>query len=189
VLMHLPSRDDVLNRLVRALRPGGWLVVEDFDCETARDGPALDGARGGLKIVDGLLAVLTANGADCRYGRRLPMSLQERGLIEIGAESHAFVWVGASPGAELLQASVEQVRDRMISLGRVSDHEIDAERALLNDSGVGFPSPTMWTVWGRRSPHGSDIRHVFGSQHQLYLRGRLIAADTHEEMIGPRKGH
>ena len=31
VLEHLPARDDVLARLVAALRPGGWLLVEDVD--------------------------------------------------------------------------------------------------------------------------------------------------------------
>lgn len=31
VLAHLPARDQVLPRLVASLRPGGWLVVEDFD--------------------------------------------------------------------------------------------------------------------------------------------------------------
>jgi SAM-dependent methyltransferase len=31
VLSWLPDRDTVISRLVAALRPGGWLVVEDFD--------------------------------------------------------------------------------------------------------------------------------------------------------------
>ena len=31
VLVHLPERDRVLTALAAALRPGGWLVVEDFD--------------------------------------------------------------------------------------------------------------------------------------------------------------
>jgi trans-aconitate methyltransferase len=31
VLCHLPGRDEAMRRMVRALRPGGWLVVEDFD--------------------------------------------------------------------------------------------------------------------------------------------------------------
>ena len=30
VLSHLPQRGDVMVRLVQALRPGGWLVIEDF---------------------------------------------------------------------------------------------------------------------------------------------------------------
>ncbi|OLZ65342.1 hypothetical protein AV521_32160 [Streptomyces sp. IMTB 2501] len=32
VLLHLPERLSVLRRLVSALRPGGWLVLEEFDC-------------------------------------------------------------------------------------------------------------------------------------------------------------
>src|SRR5215471_18531014 len=31
VLVHLPERDRILAALAAALRPGGWLVVEDFD--------------------------------------------------------------------------------------------------------------------------------------------------------------
>ncbi|HZM84459.1 MAG TPA: class I SAM-dependent methyltransferase [Candidatus Limnocylindrales bacterium] len=33
VLTHLPERDEVLARLVAALRPGGWLLIEDVDIE------------------------------------------------------------------------------------------------------------------------------------------------------------
>jgi SAM-dependent methyltransferase len=33
VLVHLPSRDAVLNRLATALKPGGWLVLEEFGNE------------------------------------------------------------------------------------------------------------------------------------------------------------
>src|SRR5262252_2571366 len=31
VLMHLPEREQVLARLAAALKPGGWLVAEEFD--------------------------------------------------------------------------------------------------------------------------------------------------------------
>ena len=31
VLVHVPDRDQALRRMVSALRPGGWLLVEDFD--------------------------------------------------------------------------------------------------------------------------------------------------------------
>ncbi len=31
VLEHLPAREQVLTQLVAALRPGGWLLVEDTD--------------------------------------------------------------------------------------------------------------------------------------------------------------
>jgi len=31
VLIHVPAREQALQRMITALRPGGWLVVEDFD--------------------------------------------------------------------------------------------------------------------------------------------------------------
>jgi chemotaxis methyl-accepting protein methylase len=31
VLLHLPQRDVVIQRLISALAPGGWLVLEEFD--------------------------------------------------------------------------------------------------------------------------------------------------------------
>ncbi len=31
VLIHVPAREQALQRMVAALSPGGWLVVEDFD--------------------------------------------------------------------------------------------------------------------------------------------------------------
>jgi trans-aconitate methyltransferase len=40
VLSHLPQRGDVMQRLVQALRPGGWLVIEDFwGCPTSAERP------------------------------------------------------------------------------------------------------------------------------------------------------
>jgi ubiquinone/menaquinone biosynthesis C-methylase UbiE len=31
VLIHVPAREQALQRMVTALKPGGWLVIEDFD--------------------------------------------------------------------------------------------------------------------------------------------------------------
>lgn len=35
VLSHLPARDGALERMIASLRPGGWLLVEDFDIVVA----------------------------------------------------------------------------------------------------------------------------------------------------------
>jgi ubiquinone/menaquinone biosynthesis C-methylase UbiE len=41
VLMHLPERDAVLGRLINALKPGGWLIDEEFDSLSLRANPEL----------------------------------------------------------------------------------------------------------------------------------------------------
>lgn len=45
VLIHLPARDEVLSRLRLALKPGGWLVCEEFDRVSAPPDPAASPAR------------------------------------------------------------------------------------------------------------------------------------------------
>jgi ubiquinone/menaquinone biosynthesis C-methylase UbiE len=40
VLMHLPERDAVLARLIKALKPGGWLLDEEFDVLSMYTDPA-----------------------------------------------------------------------------------------------------------------------------------------------------
>lgn len=35
LLEHLPARDEVLANIIRAAKPGGWVLVEDFDWATA----------------------------------------------------------------------------------------------------------------------------------------------------------
>ena len=64
VLSHLPQRGDVMVRLVQALRPGGWLVIEDFSGAFERGtepvGPAERGsARSMRRWVNSLHAPTT----------------------------------------------------------------------------------------------------------------------------------
>ena len=39
VLLHIPERAAVLEKLVAALKPGGWLVIEDFDTTSVLPDP------------------------------------------------------------------------------------------------------------------------------------------------------
>ena len=42
MLLHVPTASTVLNRLVPALKPCGWLVIEDFDDCVDRTLPSVD---------------------------------------------------------------------------------------------------------------------------------------------------
>lgn len=82
VLEHLPERDTVLDRLVAALAPGGWLVVESltsFPVQAAAD----DDFRSAMLAVEAVLA--RTIGTDCTWSRRVPVGLLDRGLVEVGA--------------------------------------------------------------------------------------------------------
>src|SRR4051812_49682906 len=74
--------------MVAALRPGGWLLVEDADPELQplacldESGPA---QRRANRLRRAFRELMARRGADLRYGRTLPRALREAGLADVAA--------------------------------------------------------------------------------------------------------
>ena len=147
VLMHLPSAEDVLARMVRALRPGGWLVVEEFDVAP----PAGSDVGVAPKTSLALRAVLEKAGVDLTFGRRLPALFRAAGLENIGAEGRTCLWTGRSAGARLMYANYVGMRDAILSTRLVDPVEFTRDLERLGDVEFLTSSPAMWSVWGQRS--------------------------------------
>jgi 2-polyprenyl-3-methyl-5-hydroxy-6-metoxy-1,4-benzoquinol methylase len=76
VLSHLVERDTALTRIVAALKPGGWLLVEEPDLASMLPDPGMDAvaARVFNDMKTALMEVLAARGVDARYGRLLSVN-------------------------------------------------------------------------------------------------------------------
>jgi len=154
VLMHLPARDEVLPRLLTALKPGGWLVCEEFDRVSLPPDPTAAPGEIALKTHQAMGHLHDDQGVDKRYGRALFARFREIGLTELGAEARLVMVQAGSWGARLLRASYERRRRAMIDAGYVTDEEFDADLARLEAVDFMMPSPLMWTAWGRRPLEG-----------------------------------
>ena len=150
VLMHLPDRDRALPRLVTALKPGGWILAEEFDSLSVRPDPAANPAETACKALLVLHEVLAEHGVDLRYGRRLAGCFRACGLNEVSAEGRMFLWPGRSAGAELLRANFEQLRGAMLASGRITAAELERDLARLAEDDFQMPSAIMWATSGRR---------------------------------------
>jgi SAM-dependent methyltransferase len=150
VLMHLPQRDRVLERLTKALRPGGWLLAEEFDTLSMPPDPRINPAESLLKTDLAMREVMTARGVDLRYGRLLPARLRASGLVDVNAEGRVPLWRGGAAGGALLRANFEQLRDAILATGRVGPEEFAHDLARLDDEDFMRPSSVMWAAWGRR---------------------------------------
>jgi SAM-dependent methyltransferase len=150
VLVHLPERERVLERLVMAVKPGGWLVIEEFGAPDMRAEPELDPTETRVKALEVLKQVTPTRGVDRLYGRRVAGRLQALGLTDIGAEGRVFRYSGGSAGAAVTRAGVEQLRDAILATGLITEQEFEADLARLDDPSVAYPSPLLWTTWGRR---------------------------------------
>jgi hypothetical protein len=150
VLMHLPAREQVLSRLLSALKPGGWLVCEEFDRLSAAPDSDVSPGEILLKTHEAMGQVHHDQGVAPRYGRLLFGRLREMGFEALGAEARLVMVQSGSWGASLLRASYERRRRAMIDAGYVTEEEFDADLARMDAADFMTPSPLMWSVWGRR---------------------------------------
>jgi SAM-dependent methyltransferase len=149
VLVHLPERERALERMIAALKPGGWLVDEEFDASVSPD-PTVNPEEVLSKTHAAMTRVMASRGVDRNFGLRLFGRLQAHGLKNVTAEGRAFMWQGGSPGASLLRSNYEQLRGAMIEAGYITQQEFDKDVSQLQDPTFIVPSPILWTASGQR---------------------------------------
>jgi SAM-dependent methyltransferase len=150
VLLHLPKREEALTNMISALKPGGWLVVEEYDSFSMPPDPAVSPGEILLKTQVAMLKFLEDGGVNRRFGRLLFGRLRTHGLTSVGAEARVFMCQSASPGASMLRANLEQLREAMIGRGHITQQQYDEDMARLEDQHFFTPSSILWSAWGRR---------------------------------------
>ena len=155
VLFHVPTREQALQRMMTALKPGGWLILDEYD-RTLIDlsYPTTDVVASALyhKMFEALSRVMEARGIDLAWGRSLYRRLQEFGLVGVGMEGYMFVWKGRSACASMMRANFEQVREKATGARFITNEEVDQVFSLLDDPDFAISQHLMFTSWGRR-PH------------------------------------
>jgi ubiquinone/menaquinone biosynthesis C-methylase UbiE len=180
VLLHVPQRQQALDKLIAALKPRGWLVIEDFDGRVIdRTIPVSDAAAAAIfkRAGGALVRLMEERGFEVEWGRGLYSRLKAAGLTEVGTEGHMAVWERGSLGTSLDTANYGQVRREAVAKGLITDAEIDAVLARLDAPDFAVFSPVMFTAWGRRPGlAASQSDHVVLASRQ--------AGEQH-----PPKGH
>ncbi|MBO2452401.1 methyltransferase domain-containing protein [Actinomadura barringtoniae] len=150
VLIHLPERLAALDKLVRSLRPGGVLALDEFDLPLVQVLKAPDEAAAALftKVHDAMIRAVQGRGADPMWGSHAYGALVDAGLGDVRSLTYAESWTGGSPGTDLHRVNVEQVRAQM---DQVDDAELAAFWDLLRDPGFAVASYPLITTWGRRA--------------------------------------
>lgn len=156
VLMHLPGREKALRRMISALKPGGWLVDEEYDSSSMPPDPVVSPGEVLLQTQVALMKVLEDGGVDRRFGRVLLGRLQAHGLVSTGAEARVFMWRGGSAGASLVRATYELLRGAMIERNYVTPQQFEEDVARLDDPDFRMPSSILWSAWGRR-PNSGEV--------------------------------
>jgi SAM-dependent methyltransferase len=165
VLMHLPERDAVLARLIKALKPGGWLLDEEFDVLSMPTDAAINRHETYMHSFSALNRVLEERGVDLRFGRFLHGRMCSAGLAEVGAQALLSAGAGGSVVAKLVRSNYCQLRDVMIERGYITAEELEYDLTNLDDPDSVVLTPVMWSAWGRRpgADRTADVTHFIGS--------------------------
>ena len=154
LLAWLAEPQTALQRLLRALKPGGWLVAEEMDFVSSVPDPRMDADSRALfeRIHEAHDAVLgSQHRVDVGYGRRVTGDLEDAGLTEVGCEGRATMWRGGEAGGQIGRLSITQLRDSMLASGLVTPADVD-DAIALSDGALSCMSPLVMAAWGRRPP-------------------------------------
>jgi SAM-dependent methyltransferase len=150
VLIHIPEREKVLARLIAALKPGGWIVEEEFDSQSLPCDPLQIPGEVQLKTQAAVFRLLDEQGVERRWGRLVHSRMRALGLVDVHAEARLSMWQGGSTGASLTRTNFEQLHGPLITRGYVTQEEWKEDIARLDDPEFVTPSPVMWMTRGRR---------------------------------------
>jgi SAM-dependent methyltransferase len=147
LLCHLRERAQVLDRMIEALKPGGWLVIEDCDLSLSADA-SIDPADTALEAAKAVWELMRRRGVDLYFGRRIASLLRARGLQQVSAEGRSFMALDGSIYARLQRLTLEQVRDELRALNLIAAEAYERDLAAI-ERHFAAPLPLLWSAAGR----------------------------------------
>jgi SAM-dependent methyltransferase len=146
VLMHIPQRDEVLPRLVGALKPGGVLLLEEMDLTPMYEADDLM-----TRTIEALYRPIFDAGSplDLLWAATLPDLLEPAGLVDVGSNRVRMTFTGGSAMANFWLVTFEQLLE--------TQPYTEAERAVMAEGMALMQAPDetyvawdMVAAWGRR---------------------------------------
>ncbi|PRX50106.1 methyltransferase family protein [Prauserella shujinwangii] len=142
VLMHLNERRQALGNMIKSLRPGGWLLIEDLTDLPARSPLTTEGMAWLWNSLG------RAIGTDADWGRALPDPLSEHGLVDTDVAVDVPVVRGAGPFARFLSTTFGSTLNQLEN-AEVSESVERFLRSLDDPEYIDWPLALV-SAWGRR---------------------------------------
>jgi SAM-dependent methyltransferase len=141
VVAHVPRWRDAIGHVFDAVRPGGWICLEESDWLLSGVGdppaPAIE------RFWAAVGQVMTSRGCDPSVGRKIGATFHALGLTEIGGEARAIV------RREILGTQLDMLGPMLCESGLLSSVDVDDARTEAAAPGFAY-SPLFVAAWGRR---------------------------------------
>lgn len=141
VLIHNADSGGVLDALLRCVKPGGWLLLEEPDFGEARAFMGPEALRDAFeRVAAAALLTFRERGMDPRFGSRLPALLEARGLEIVALERESHLERGGSGLASMMRLSTQQLADKYVATGAVKTGDIEGYAAFASE-------PQCWGLY------------------------------------------
>ncbi|MFF4214153.1 methyltransferase domain-containing protein [Streptomyces sp. NPDC001796] len=150
LLMHLADRERVLGEFAKALKPGGYLLVEEADIRSIQrvdpPSPLLTRAAAALETF------FYFGGADPGYGMKLLPAFRRTGLTVLGSDCQLTAVQAGSPEIQTIVLSLAKLAPMIVKAGLMGQKEVEAAfDELQRPSDTVIYTPITVSVWGRRA--------------------------------------
>jgi SAM-dependent methyltransferase len=151
VLEHLADPSAALRRMAAALRPGGWLLVEDSDLASFMrvSFPQRERfERAYSKFVE----ALSTAGFQPRLGVRLGDELRAVGLQGVSLKGITGEWTAAGdhPVGKLYRMTIARMRERLVKAGLMTNEEFEQLLADIQSPQFHAITGLHCAAWGRK---------------------------------------
>lgn len=147
VLQHVPSREAVIGKLIDAVKPGGWLVLED--------GQFLGfGEQGLAEPYRTVHQIISAGGQedwrDPNFGLQILDRMRAHGLVDLDVVGDVWAMRPGEPGGEWWFLALERAVPHLIAAGLVSEDDGATALAQVREPGFVMLSPASIATVGRK---------------------------------------
>jgi len=151
VLINHPDPQDVVAEMARVVRPGGWVALQEVDCELWRCEPRHDAWE---ELHLAFVEFSTVAGRDPSVGRRLPALLRKAGLTDVAFDVHPYHCRPGQPYQTLLLYFTGLLRERILEAGLLTADRLEGLEAELEQH-LARPEtfvihPLFFQAWARR---------------------------------------
>jgi SAM-dependent methyltransferase len=148
LLEHLPEPEKALSKMADAVRPGGWLLIEEDDL----------GSHLSMDVMDPSLAPIAAafrasfdnmrkkGISDAYFGRRVRGLVEGIGFVDVGQEGWTCMFHVGDP----LERVYEMMWPTSVASGLFTQEQVESIRRMSQDPTIYWPGYTLFSAWGRK---------------------------------------
>jgi SAM-dependent methyltransferase len=147
-----PNRAAAIERMLRALKPGGRILVEEPDFLTLLESPLPEPLR--TVIIEHVRLITDISGSDVTYGRQVFHDLRAAGVADLRSQGRTHIIQPGlqATGAPWLRFALDRLQHQLIDADAISPEAFAEAMLQFDRPGSGIWFPITMAVWGTAPP-------------------------------------